>query len=277
MELVLLSLFFLFSIISVLGTSLFVGLLIGIWYSKYYYDKCEYTGGRHWPAFRDKLASLLYLTAKYYFAHDIRCESPEVKDLLAEARGVIIAGHPHGLFAIGSFYLLMATPNSFWKTVVPMVHRRIFDTPFVRDFALWCNARNVTKENIESVLDDNLNVYIAPGGCREMIERETGIQSKHTGFLRIAFEKKRLVFPVLHYGQEDIFKCYTFKALDIFRHITLDITGYPLPSFFLGPFPAKLRTVVIKPVDPTLFKSVKDFTEAYYKEVLNAYERHKEK
>jgi len=97
------------------------------------------------------------------------------------------------------------------------------------------------------------------------------IQTEHVGFLQLAFEKKVPVFPILHCGQERVFRAYSFPLLDRFRTRMLDLTGYPFPSLFLGPFPSKLTTYIYDPILPSDFVTVEAFTEAYYTFVRSHY------
>lgn len=284
--------------VSALGTTLFVGFIVGMWYSRHYYDGSEDTGAREWSAFRAWLVSLLRISAKYYFDYEVRYANKAVEERVrrylppqpvtnnvsseedekeeAESRHdtpltintpqtALFCGHPHGLLAVSSLYML-TMQNSPWLALRPCIHKHVFATPLLRDLALWFGARDVTRANIETLLHkETCSVYIAPGGCREMITLGSeSIQTQHTGFLRIAYRLKRPVFPVIHRGQENVFRGYTWPWLDTVRHIMLDITGYPLPSFFLGPFPGKLTSWVYAPLEPSDYASVDQFIEAYY-------------
>ena len=158
-----------------------------------------------------------------------------------------------------------------WDRCVPCVHRHIFAVPVIRDFALWLGCVDVSKENITWILETR-SIYLAPGGCREMIlDPEEPIQSHHEGFLRIAYEKKCLVFPIIHTGQEDIFISWTSPWLDGIRHAILDMYGYPFPTFFSPPLPSKLTSHVLMPHDPNDYDSAEKFIEIYYTTIKNKY------
>ena len=209
---------------------------------------------------------------------------------------VIFAGHPHGLFAISSLLLVglpsvrpsridshlwkrttesaddddngkqkdtMAKPSSHWSNVRPCVHRHLFSIPLLRDLALWLGAIDVSRENITRTLKTH-SVYLSPGGCREMIiDGDSTAQRRHTGFLRLAYAERKLVYPVLHHGQARAFRSYSCAWLDRVRHIVLDLTGYPFPSFFLGPFPTTLTTHILAPHDPAAYETEDAFVNGY--------------
>jgi len=98
------------------------------------------------------------------------------------------------------------------------------------------------------------------------------IQQRHCGFLVIAYNRKLPVVPVLHQGQEQIFRSYSLPRLDRARAWFMDhIAPYPFPSLFLGPFPRRLTTHIYAPLDPHQFCSEKEFIECYYKTVREHY------
>lgn len=259
--------------VSALGCAVFAGFVAGLWYSRYYRDGGENTGQRAWPWFRRSVARLLTWSATDYLQYTLQYASPDVEELVKHSDSpALFCGHPHGVVAIGSLCHLTALnqDNERWLSVVPCVHGYIFNTPLVREFALWFGARDVTRDNIERLLtEENVSVYLTPGGTREMID-PTVVQRRHTGFLRIAFKLQRPVFPVLHRGQEAVFPHYSNAWLDRARDLLCDWTGYPFPSFFLGPFRAPLSTVIYAPLQPAAYESEEAFVDAYYAAV----ERH---
>jgi Diacylglycerol acyltransferase len=208
-----------------------------------------------------------------------------VEALTDTEKSAIFAGHPHGLLAISSLLLLFSKDAPLvadsdvrdqasvdWRRVRPCIHRHVFRVPLLRDVALWIGAIDVSRTNIVSMLHGGTSIYLAPGGCREMIlDRSLPIQRQHQGFLRIAFEEKRIVFPVVHMGQERVFLTYTCHWLDRLRGALLGATGYPFPTLFLGPFPSPLTSHVLPPFDPSTFDGIESFIEAYYKCVIGFY------
>jgi hypothetical protein len=280
-----------FILITVFALS--VGFVCGLRYSKSYYDGSEYSGTRKWQVFQDWCSStlLVALFRHWYLSHrlvyvqrDKQSGDTLESDVPAEYydrmfdNKAIFAGHPHGLVALSSFLTvgLPAPPPRkaasqrllngpvLWQCVRPCVHRHVFAVPFVRDVALWLGAIDVSRETIERALETH-SVYITPGGYREMIRDPTeSIQSKHTGFLQLAYRKKRLVFPLIHSGQEAVFRSYSSAWLDQLRHVFLDQTGLPLPPFFIGPLPRPLTTYLLEPHDPSRYETEADFINDYF-------------
>ncbi len=265
---------------SLIGAGAVVGFICGLWYAKSYYDGSETDGRRHWPALQDRVANncLVTLLRQHWVRHRVcfirsdGSEHSEMSDEYAAALkkdNALFAGHPHGLIALGSLLtvgLPRNKPNgALWRTMRPAVHRHVFAVPVLRELALWLGAIDASRDNIVAALQTRGSVYLAPGGCREMIlTKDAPIQSRHTGFLRIAWSQKCLVFPVLHSGQDAVFRSFSFAWLDRVRHVCLDVTGYPFPTFFLGPFPAPLTTYLLDPHDPARFETEADFIDAYF-------------
>jgi hypothetical protein len=282
MELVIIAIWFMIYGLCV-QLSLCIGFAVGLYYSQSYFDKGENTGNRYWKNFSRITQDLVQWFARYYFSYHIEYENDDVKKMIilqsssSSEEVAIFAGHPHGILAISSFLFLCFIPTS--TLIKPCVHRLVFKVPLIREFFLWFGAIDVTKENILNMLKyKGSSVFIAPGGCREMIIRKDNnhindlssseIQTKHKGFLKIAFENNIKVFPVIHYGQDRVIRSYSCRWIDYIRNKCLDMTGYPFPSFFIGPFPSTLTTRVLSPLDPTKYKNEESFIDAYYKKIL---------
>ena len=301
MELILFTVAAIVRIGATVGLGLLLGFALGLWYARVsYYDGSENTGIRKSHRFQTWCADnwLVTLFRRHYVAHhlahvnaDNQCMNTVPEDyydkLLAasDAKPVIFAGHPHGLLAIASI-LTVGLPEGerrgttrsrkvadMWRQVVPCVHRHVFAVPLLRDVALAIGAINVDRANMVSALESR-SIYVAPGGCREMILEAGGRrdaaesqQHRHTGFLQIAYSEKRLVYPMIHSGQERVFTSYTCAWLDKLRHTVLDLTGYPFPTFFSGPWPHTLTTYLCAPHDPVDYTCEADFINAYFEAV----------
>ena len=274
MELVIMSSILVILAISSIGAALFIAFLVGLLYSKSYYDGAENTGSRKWPAFQRLITNITYPIQRHYFDYNIRYATVELKGyietILADADAtittIIFSGHPHGLVAINSFFNV-----GCWHRVVPCVHRHVFAIPGVRELALWLGAIDVTRENITEKLKTR-SVYIAAGGCREMILSPDALQRKHQGFLRLAFSLNKPVVPLIHLGQERAFRSYSCAWLDKIRHVVLDITGYPFPTFCSPPLPVTLTTHVFPLHWPTQYGDEKSFIDAYYELLQSHYD-----
>lgn len=266
------------AILSSSSISLLIGFAAGLLYALSYYDRTERTGTRRWLSLQRFLSVNLFgFIKRYYFGYEVIYRGVDKEEVMRYQRSngttAIFAASPHGLFAIGTFFLV-ATPDYrtktglHWKHVRPCIHRHVFAVPFLRDIALWLGAIDVSREPIEQMLDST-SVIIAPGGTREMIiDPDAPIQTRHTGFLRLAYSKQKPVFPVLHIGQDNVFRSYSCKPLDTIRQLVLAYTGYPFPTFFIGPLPAKLTTYIFAPHEPSVYDSEEAFVNAYYTNLM---------
>lgn len=257
---------------SFIGVAVTLSFLIGLFYSKFYYDNSERDGTRKWSYFQDIMTRLSYPLQKFYFDYTVVYHGEGLEQLVKDYQSketALFVGCPHGLVAISSLFLTALSQEKSWRDVTPCIHRHVFAMPFLRDIALWLGAIDVSKENIVKRLKTH-SIYLASGGCREMIidVENDGIQQRHKGFLRLAYQEKKLIFPVIHRGQENVFPSYTCRWLDKVRHIVLDITGYPFPSFFLGPMPRKLTSHVFAPHNPSLYVTEEEFIDSYYKKLI---------
>lgn len=269
----------LISAISFIGLTFVVSFAMGVWYSRYYYDGSELTGSRKWPAFQRCISTLFYPIQRYYFSYEVVYTDDNQSSRYMQADKdytAIFSAHPHGLMAIGSFFnvgIPMTSKTNQWTNVIPCTHRHVFAIPVLREIALWLGAIDVSKNNIVKKLETH-SIYIAAGGCREMIiDEKEPIQSKHRGFLSIAYDYKKLVFPVIHTGQEKIFRSFSCCWLDKVRHIILDMTGYPFPTFIGPPMPRKLTTYVLHAHDPSSYDCKEDFIKDYYTKLHGMYDK----
>ena len=278
MELVIMSIIGSLFFASFIGATVVLSFLFGIFYSTYYYDGSERDGRRHWSRLKHLLARLSFPLQKYYFSYEVIYHGEGLEQLVNDYQRketALFVGCPHGLIAISSLFITaLCQQKSHWDEVTPCIHRHVFAIPFLRDLALWLGAIDVSKENIIQRLKTH-SIYLASGGCREMIidVENDGIQQKHKGFLRLAYQEKKLIFPIIHRGQEKVFPSYTCRWLDKARHIILDMTGYPFPSFFIGPLPSKLTSHIFAPHNPSHYTTEDEFIDAYYKKLISLREQ----
>jgi len=117
-----------------------------------------------------------------------------------------------------------------------------------------------------------LELLVRVASALEVRQSRYDVQERHHGFLKLAWAKQVPVFPVLHHGQERVFRSYSCRQLDALRGWMLDATGYPFPSLFLGPLPARLTTYIYEPHRPDRYASEEAFIAAYYAALRISYE-----
>jgi 1-acyl-sn-glycerol-3-phosphate acyltransferase len=235
-----------------LGIAFVAGTFIGLFYGRYYYDDSENSGTRNWPGLR---RSCLWNPMRSYFS--FRCESLDAHLIENRSRAVIYACRPHGLFAISCFLAFAAHPKSRVRCAV---HRLIFWTPLLRDFAVWMGSFDATRDNIHAALSRSESIALVPGGVREMVQGAD--HRRHRGFLRIAYDEKVPVVCVYFGGEDRLF--WTWQMLRGLREAFIDFMGYPFPSFFFGPLPRPLTTLASKTaLQPLDYPNCDDFTRAF--------------
>jgi hypothetical protein len=263
-----------FIIVPLVGLGICAAFLTGLWYSRFYYDQAEKFRSRYWPSLRSVVRRLTNAVQKHLFDYTIEYHGEGLEELVAhhqQKESAIFSASPHGLFALASFFNVVTPPPSAktsWEEVVPCIHRHCFAIPLLREFVLWVGAIDVTKENILQMLEKK-SVYVVIGGTREMI-KASRIQTKHRGLLKIAFAQKKLVFPILHCGQDEVFYCYSTEWLDRLRGLMCDLTGYAFPTFFTVHL-APVKTHIFPPHNPAQYEKEEEFIDSYYTQ-LKKYE-----
>ena len=258
-----LCLFFLVEYLVGYQTLLVLGL--GVIYGKFYWDGSENNTSRRWHWFQDIMGDFTRIKSlvdyKIVYHDDVHLDLGEY---LSGEKSAIFSASPHSTISIGSFYHTMFEPK--WRRGVTLcIHHLDFAIPLLREFFLWCGMTNVTKENIERSLASRNSVYVVIGGTREMMSQSS--DTIHQGLLQIAFDQQKMVFPVLHRGQENIIKCYTTDWLDQYvRKPMLGWTGYAFPSLFL-PQRGQMTTHIYQPLDPGKYVEASQFISDYYQTV----------
>lgn len=261
-----------------IGFVFIAGFLLGLAYSKSYRDGSEKTGHRKWDSFQYWMSKGCNILMRNLYQYRIEFHGDHVEKEVTSivndnTEQVIFAASPHGLFPISCFFHVL-TPylNSpiKWSSLKPFTHYLLFALPFLREFGLWLGLMDSSRENLVNALEGG-SIYVSPGGAREMMS--TRIETKHRGLLRLAYQQEKKVFPVIHMGQENVFHCYTTPRLDILRRISLDLIGYPLPTFFTVSW-APLTTHIFPALKPSkeLYETEDAFIDAYYQKV-KSYEK----
>ncbi len=119
---------------------------------------------------------------------------------------------PHGLIPVGPF-LAFATPSEMHfprKTLPPPrlhVHRLLFAIPLLRDFCLWIGCMDVSEKVIRDRLSTNQPVALIPSGSRGIIG-DADSETRHRGFLRLAYEYGTNIIPCWTPAETRIFKTW---------------------------------------------------------------------
>jgi hypothetical protein len=226
-------------------------------YARSYYDGAENTGKRQSDTLRRAFVSISQVVAQHLFGYRI-----EHSNELANPTAVIYAAQPHGLFALASYFNVMRA-DAPWSKVRAFTHRHVFALPLLRELALALGARDPTEHNIRQALANGESVYVVIDGARGMLCAD---RRRHDGLLRIAFDMKVSVCPVVHHGHDQVFQNRTPAWLAPVREFLMDLVGYPFPTLWTMHC-APLSTRVLAPLDPTQHDSLEHFVAEYYKRV----------
>ena len=270
MEIVLLllsCLFFVSFTFGVLG-GLFLGFFLGLWYAVSYYDGAERTGARRWPWLQ---SCRVWKLVRAYFSIKLDFSALEGATFSDNDRGYLFAARPHGLFTLSIPFGISTHVGTIPSSHLPKVpffavSSWIFYTPFFRDLALWGGCIDVHKDTLTTKLQEKAHVFILPGGVDEMTlssRTELELSFKHNGFFKVVKETDSLLVPVFCKGENRVFATW-----NILRTLRLGFTrlfGYPLPSFFFGPYPEPLTIRFGTPIDPKAHEDTKTLKKAYFK------------
>lgn len=241
------------------------GIIIGVLFSKYYYDKSEYTGCREWKTFKQlKIWKKLH----EYFQLKIIYDDKVAVDGLK--RG-IYAMHPHGAASISSWIAIggQSEYNRTFSIKITITGANInFAIPIWRTVTIWLGVVRADQDIIEKKLDEEGHVLIMPGGIREELCAGRGslldIHTKHKGFLRIAIKKNCGVIPMYAKGEHELFG--VLGILWTVRNFFIDIITYPFPTIiYSGPFRGPLTIIIGSPIFPADYNNnLDDFHKAFY-------------
>jgi 1-acyl-sn-glycerol-3-phosphate acyltransferase len=198
--------------------------------------------------------------------------------------GCILGFHPHGIipYTAGLGFL-----HPRWQHLLPglfphyMTDSFIHSVPGIRDGAQILGAREVSRENIRSALQDGLCTMIVPGGQVEIFTSEsTGkhvvLTRKHKGFIRLALLHGATLVPVLSMGEWILLDNVKMSYM---QGIARAYLGFPIPfipygSFICMPRRSPITIIIGEPLvfDRTKAKPEEDGTfQTTESEVLEAH------
>lgn len=166
--------------------------------------------------------------------------------------------HPHGILSLGILSNFGLTGGTlFFKKPVNVLTLNVqFYVPIWREFCIALGCSSVSRENVESMLQNKEDFLIVLGGARESLDAHPGCMTltirPRTGFFRLALKHQAAVFPTLTFGELDLYRQIRSPLLRHIQHRLLRLMSVALPLFYakywLIPEPRPLVTVVGKPV-----------------------------
>jgi hypothetical protein len=203
-----------------------------------------------------------------YFRHSALHKTAD----LAPRQPYILAVHPHGVLAFGT-WLAFATEALGFGEKFPGVEARVttldvnFKAPFLREYLLLHGVASCARGALEAMLHARRAVVLVVGGGAESLLSRPGaydlVLRRRRGFVRVALRTGALLVPVVTFGETETYRTITElphnSAVRRFQRLLLHLTGFTLPLAFgrglltrhgLLPFPAALDVVVGAPVPP---------------------------
>ena len=150
----------------------------------------------------------------------------------------------------------------------------LFKIPLVRDLCLWMGCVDASRKSFDDILIEQKeranSLLVLPGGVREMLVSSRSsleLFLKHEGFINYSWDKKIDLVPIFAKGENRMFK--TFNILSGFRNWFVSKSGYPFPTFFIGPiFFTQITLYLGKRLNPNNFSNQASFSRAFWKELF---------
>jgi hypothetical protein len=148
--------------------------------------------------------------------------------------------HPHGSFSVSYFFHTMTNLTEFPIKGKSTVARALYWLPWGNEILDGLNAVPNTYGCMKKVLENKENLFIIPGGVKEMYLYNSSNSSKNLtiwikerkGLFRLALETKTPLVPVLSYGEEQIHELANFPGFSLLQRLCKKVgLGLPLPSW----------------------------------------------
>ena len=191
----------------------------------------------------------------------------------------MFAMHPHNVFC-ASELLTFIFPNTlslfeeFTQSAVPLVASELLWLPGLGHLVAALGCESVGRDNLLAHVHAKHSVALIPGGIREMAlaprNRVDAVYIIHReGFLRIAYENRVPVVPILSLGEHTCHRL--FASFAPLQRFCIYVFGYPFPMLAFGrwltfwPLEGSDITLVTEaPHVPEQYDSQAAFIEQYY-------------
>lgn len=224
-----------------------------------------------------RLLSPWFRSYREYFPVRIVLE-PAAEDALDKLRGnprpLLFGSHPHGIVSIGTVTNFVLNPE-WLKTRFPHVDVRLLTLnmnmiwPFWRDWLMALGFSSVDRLSCENILSksgqngESRGIAIVVGGAKEALDAAPGRMdltlNSRNGFFRLALKHGALLFPVISFGENDIYDQIEFTPIRMIQRTWHKFFGFSTPFFFgrgvfnykFGWLPRRIpiTTVIGKPLD----------------------------
>ncbi len=195
--------------------------------------------------------------------------------------------HPHGLFASAPYIhaALGLGTNSPKMKLATLAF--FFRFPIVKDIANYLGLIDAGYKSLHKELINGERVSLVVGGVEEMFHTSPKklklFLKSRVGYLRLALETKQPLYPVITYGENEMFyslKDYTNTGLNRFlkKHFGIIIPISSLQSVMqwseLSKKPlGEVTTFIGDPVYPSETDTIESLRETYLTAVKNLFEK----
>lgn len=248
----------LYSILPAIVNHTLTGRLAIMGYLPYYLDFAEYRGDRRivMPTQFHRVLYLLFRVVGNYRVIN------SFKPLHSKDGPYILGLHPHGLFPIGTLGCF-TMPHDMWtiqQTMPILLSRRLkcgiasfaLYLPIIREIFLWLGAVDCSRPILKQRLRDGDSVAVFIGGAQESEYSGRGsttlIIDKRNGIFRLALETGAKIVPVYTFGNNDIYRSYSWDICGIFNMFKV-VTGMWFPRGYFLLSRHRFITVVGNPVE----------------------------
>ncbi len=196
------------------------------------------------------------------------------------------ACHSHGILATAQLLAFMMYPKScpelgdFGAHTISMVSSQMWMFPLTSVVCRLLAARPVSE--LKNLVATGNSVVELPGGTTEMAISCLDTATKlhivmRVGFLKLCYEQKRPIVPILVLGNYTMFDIVTHPILEWIQGTNSAILGYGLPILALGTYGsilpkagASVQLLRLPTVRPDPGVSEKDFIRQYYEALSTA-------
>ncbi len=177
--------------------------------------------------------------------------TPEAERVLTaltdDPRPLLFGSHPHGIVSIGTvtsfaldpYWLLDRFPH---VSVNLLTLNMNMIWPFWRDWLMSFGCASVDKISCERILKRtgtdgrSHGIVIVVGGAREALDATPGRMdltlNSRNGFFKLALNHGALLFPILCFGENDIYDQLESPVIRFIQHSWYRLFGFSTPFFF---------------------------------------------
>lgn len=223
-------------------------------------------------------------------------------------RPFMLGSHPHGIISVGIVTNLILDPEWIYKRF-PHINISLLTLnmnmiwPFWRDWLIALGFASVDLVSCEKILsqkgaskDQSCGLAIVVGGAKEALDASPGRMdltlNSRNGFFRLALKHGALLFPVISFGENDMYDQVEVGVVRSLQRAWHRFFGFSTPFFFgrgifnyrFGWLPRRvpITTVIGKPIDPgparahVSAEDIQTLRQQYIDALTDLYESHKD-